>query len=634
MDFYQQQQTARRSSRLLILLYVAGVVALGILSSLWLSLLLIPLKLFFAQPQSGLFNLQHFLFLSGLIMLLCLIISYARYHSLKRGGWHVAKALGASRLALTANSLKDQQFRNVVEEMALASGLPVPALFVQEQEQGINSFAAGMGIHDAVIVVTRGALEALDRDELQAMVAHEFSHIRHGDIRLNLQLAAAMTGLLLIAELAGQLDRPPKPKPSDQFWPSTQRREFNSLRSGCYLIGYGGVFFSELIKAAVNRQRETLADAAAVQFTRNPRALASALKKVAGHPYASLIFHPASRTFSHLFFAQGLDSTFAGALATHPPLAERIRALEPDWNGQYIRNLMPMQQSDYRELADTPVQQRREPAVMDGSPLSAIQAAPLAAMTLDLDAPQEWLPRIPAPLITAAHQLQGAQSVLYSLLISSDLVIRHQQFLLLPNPREVEALTCYPLPAPLRLGLVELCLPTLQRLDSQQYSMFTDRLHQLIHADGEESLFEWLLGRLIDHQLAPCFSRSEPSNSMVRNIEQLCAEVQLVASCIAHHCTDKLEAAEEFFTMLSAQLPLPLMLETTADLNAFGDALSRLQQAAPRIKLQFIHALSAAIALDGKISDVEFTLFRVLALCLDCPVPPPQPEPRAAMPQH
>ena len=152
MDFYQQQQTARRSSRLLILLYLAGVVALGILSSLWLSLLLIPLKLLFAAPTSDLFSLSHFLFLSGLIMLLCLIISYARYHSLKRGGWHVAKALGASRLALTANSLKDQQFRNVVEEMALASGLPVPALFVQEQEQSINSFAAGMGIQDAVIV--------------------------------------------------------------------------------------------------------------------------------------------------------------------------------------------------------------------------------------------------------------------------------------------------------------------------------------------------------------------------------------------------------------------------------------------------------------------------------------------------
>ena len=168
--------------------------------------------------------------------------------------------------------------------------------------------------------MTRGALEALDRDELQVMVAHEFSHIRHGDIRLNLQLAAAMTGLLVIAELAEQLDRPIQHQTSDQFWPEKTHRHANPLHSGCYLIGYGGVFFSELIKAAVNRQRETLADAAAVQFTRNPRALASALKKVAGHPYAPLIFHPASRSFSHLFFAQGLDSTFAGALATHPPL--------------------------------------------------------------------------------------------------------------------------------------------------------------------------------------------------------------------------------------------------------------------------------------------------------------------------
>ncbi|MFB0954904.1 MAG: M48 family metalloprotease, partial [Aeromonadaceae bacterium] len=192
--------------------------------------------------------------------------------------------------------------------MAIASGMPVPAIYVQDEEPGINSFAAGMGLNDAVIVVTRGALEALDRDELQAIIAHEFSHIRNGDILLNTRLAAAMTGLLMIAELAELLHYDINRPNASRINPTSHAaNKPSAIAAGCRVLGYGGVFFGELLKAAVNRQRETLADASAVQFTRHPEALARALKKVAGHPYASLMFHPNSRAFSHLFFAQGLD---------------------------------------------------------------------------------------------------------------------------------------------------------------------------------------------------------------------------------------------------------------------------------------------------------------------------------------
>ncbi len=624
MDFYQQQRDAKRLSHLLILLYVAGVLALGVVSSLWLSLIVIPLKLLFSTSPAALFSLPQFLFMASLIMLLCLGISYARYQSLQRGGWLVAKALGASRLSANPTTIKEQQFRNVVEEMALASGLPIPALFVQEQELAINSFAAGMGITDAVIVITRGALLALDRDELQAMVAHEFSHIQHGDIRLNMQLAAAMTGLLLIAELAEQLGQHPERESQEAYRKLGTAHAFQPLSSGCHLLGYGGILFSELLKAAVNRQREVLADASAVQFTRNPGALASTLKKVAGHPYASLMFHPASRRFSHLFFAQGLDSTFAGALATHPPLATRIRSLEPNWDGLYIRQFAIMPQAEYRETADVPLPQRHAPdeagAAASPSPTTATRT------TLDLDARQEWLPLIPAPLLAAAHQLPGAQFVLYSLLISTDLRIRHQQLSQLPNPQAVEDLTCHPLSPPLRLGLIELSLSTLQGLAYPQFVDFHEQLQRLIDADGEISLFEWLLSRMIQHQLAPRFTNAQSTGPMLKNIELVSAEIQLLVSGVAHRCTTTPAAAEQFLNALRSRLPRPAIeLLPSPDFVQMGQALDRLQQAAPGIKLQLVQAIAHAMEWDGQISDIEFTLFRTLALCLDCPIPPPQP---------
>lgn len=623
MDFYQQQSQARRQSRVLITIYLVGMLALGLITSLWLSLIFLPVGLSHSSdPQ--LFHSGRFWMIVTLVMLIGLFVTFCRYQSLRKGGWRVAKALGGRRLLPNPTDFKEQQLRNVVEEMAIASGMPVPAIYVQDEEPGINSFAAGMGINDAVIVVTRGALEALDRDELQAIIAHEFSHIRNGDILLNTRLAAAMTGLLMIAELAELLHYDLDQQSSTRLnLTSHNTGKSSAIATGFRVLGYGGVFFGELLKAAVNRQRETLADASAVQFTRHPEALARALKKVAGHPYASLMFHPNSRTFSHLFFAQGLDSTFAGLLATHPVLADRIRQLEPDWDGMYIRGSVGMTRGEYLETSDLPVQQRPDP---NHTTLAMPSGQEIALADIDLDAPHEWLPLIPPALIGAAHQLEQASLVLCSLLLSTDLAIRHRQITQHPQGEAVDALTRYPLPTRLRLGLVELCLPTLQLLDDAERQALDQQLAQLVAADGETSLFEWLLLRVVRHQL-PASQGSPASAPMTaRKLDAVQTELQLLGSAVAHFVASKTSPAEPFFAHFWQTLELPVEpLLPRPSFTQLDQALDHLQRAAPGVRLRLVQALARTMEQDGVVSDNEFELFRTLALCLDCPVPPPQP---------
>ncbi len=323
MDFYRYQDQAKKLSTRLLILFFAGLISLS--AALTLA------GLFLWQLTDQVVHIDtnsqfwHWYIIGNVAIFAALVlITLLKYSSLCKGGRVVAEALGARYVHINTQDTGDIRLRNVVEEMALAAGMPVPSVYVLDEEPGINAFAAGMGINDAVVVVTQGAISYLTRDELQAVVAHEFSHIQHGDIRLNQQLAALIGSLMFLGELGRWLSQ------------GTGRHRIGSSQSKSssalpffgltlMLLGAAGTFWGKLMKSALNRQREFLADASAVQFTRYAAPLASALKKVGGHRYASLIFHPQAETFSHLFFSQGLSQNFRGWLASHPPLQDRIR---------------------------------------------------------------------------------------------------------------------------------------------------------------------------------------------------------------------------------------------------------------------------------------------------------------------
>ncbi|HWV58524.1 MAG TPA: M48 family metallopeptidase, partial [Longimicrobiales bacterium] len=331
MDFFQAQESARARSRVLVALFLGAVVAIIVTVYVVIQIVLAA-----TGGMAPGFYPELFAVVAIGTSLLIAGGSGFRTLQLRSGGASVAEMLGGRRVSPDTRDIAERRLLNVVEEMAIASGMPVPAVFVLDAEQGINAFAAGYTIHDAAVAVTRGTLERLDRDELQGVIAHEFSHILNGDMRLNVRLIGLLFGILLLSVVGRGLLR-------GAAYGGRGRKggggQVALIGLALTLLGFVGVFFGRLIKAAVSRQREFLADAAAVQFTRNPGGLADALKKIGGATArgGSLVRNHHAEELSHLFFAEGVQRAFAGgALSTHPPLDERIRRIEPNWDGKYI----------------------------------------------------------------------------------------------------------------------------------------------------------------------------------------------------------------------------------------------------------------------------------------------------------
>lgn len=648
MDFYRYQDQAKKLSARLLFLFFAGLLSLSAaLTFAGLLLWKLTDQVVYINTDS---QFWHWYIVANIAIFAALVlITLLKYTSLCKGGRVVAEALGGRYVHVNTQDPGDNRLRNVVEEMALASGIPVPSVYVLDNEPGINAFAAGMSINDAVVVVTQGAISYLSRDELQAVVAHEFSHILHGDIRLNQQLAALIGSLMFLGELGRWFAQG-----------SSHRYRVNRSSQGkggsalpffgltLMLLGAAGTIWGRLMKAALNRQREFLADASAVQFTRYPAPLASALKKVGGHRYASLIFHPQAETFSHLFFSQGLTQNFRGWLASHPPLQERIRRLDPQWDGNYTTQLQPMRDEPAPSLPASFIsavqlkaagdqdlaamllaQSSLTPAARPKRPKPDAALQPLMEevepVLYDTTAPNEWLPRLPPELVTAARSPFDARLLIYRLVLASDLTTRlKQRHLLEQEESAVLALTLYPIPCGLQLALAELAVPALKELTPEQYQQFHDKLWQLIQADQQMSFPEWLLYRMLTHQLQPHFNHAARSSVVYRNIQDVLPALEIWFSYLAHLNAGK-TLPEQVFANYLVALPITgLHLTPIPTIETLSSALDQLQQSGPPIRFQFLQTIVAAIEQDGAISEQEAGIYQMLSYCLDCPIPPPQ----------
>ena len=275
MNFFERQDASRRATRYLVLFFGLAFLAVALATGI---VVMVALGLSAGDPGTLAAEPRILLTTVAVVLGLMIIASLSRVAVLSQGGGHVARMLGGTRVQTDDQDPLHRRLLNVVEEMAIASGLPVPEVYVLEQEQGINAFAAGLSPADAAVAVTRGSLEHLDRAELQGVIAHEFSHILNGDMRLNLRLMGFSFGILVLALLGRSMFR----ASARGVRIRTSRRGKGTgsivmIALALVVVGYIGVLLSRLIKAAVSRQREVLADASAVQFTREPLALAGAL---------------------------------------------------------------------------------------------------------------------------------------------------------------------------------------------------------------------------------------------------------------------------------------------------------------------------------------------------------------------
>ncbi|WP_427978249.1 M48 family metallopeptidase [Agarivorans sp.] len=640
MNFFQQQELARRNSKYLLLLFIVAVIMI-----IGLSNLLIAATLWFFNQQAPL-SLQQ-LFSTSQVLIVSLLMSGVigcaiayKWYQLRDGGRRLAESLGGQVLLTNTEQAEQRQILNVVEEMAIASGMPVPPVYLLKDELGINAFAAGHTPADAVIGITQGALEQLNRDQLQGVVAHEFSHILNGDMRLNMQLIALLSGIVFISNIGEFVLYSQRHRAYSRSSRRNNDGRVAALGLGLLVLGWLGVFFANMIKAAISRQREYLADASAVQFTRNPKGIADALKIIAGYEAGSGLRSPLSQEASHMFIgnARRLGSFFA----SHPPLDERIKRLQPSWDGQVIKRQIkhraqPVYARAYQASEPSREQQQSTflAAAAAGAALASDSPSSTASFSLSNNASTvaQELAQLPQGLLTLAHEPSGAVNVVYALLLSEQAELRQQQLALIQAPAQQtvdlnEIKQAWQWLATLdrsyRLPLLELSFPALKQLSKPQYQNLMENLRKLIKADQQVDRYEWCLYHLVKHYLAAQFETLAHSKALYSSIPEIAQHFNIVLSSLAyagHDDDSKIQRAFGIGANSIGLYTLRQLPKAQCQVEHFGPAVKQLANAHPPIKQRVLRALAACVSLDKQLTVAEYEMIRCIAAVMDCPSP-------------
>jgi Zn-dependent protease with chaperone function len=617
LDFFAEQERARRSSRWLVLWYALAVAAVvASYCAVAAAAYWVLAKFTGALPPRV--PLALMAAVAGVVGGFILALTAYRLWQLSDGGPVIAWLLGARYVDPHRCSAAERRLLNVVEEMAIASGIAVPPVYLLELDDGINALVAGYSPHEAVVIATRGAVQKLSRDELQGMMGHEFSHILNGDMALNLRLAAVLAGLTWLADYAER-------RIFEAAWLNRglarEERGEGALEAlvaaVIALIGFPGTVAADAIKAAVARERERLADAASVQFTRNPDGLAGALDSILALRATTAVRAAHCHLFSHMFFAPAGGRWWS--FPTHPPILERIRRVHPRFR-----------RDEYRERRHGV---RREVAVLDGAGNVVknlrLEAAPALVASVGrpaaehVDRAARLLERLPSRLREALHRADEAQAAMFALALEPDASVRETELAALAarrgaaaRARTEELYACVgALARGHMLTLADLAVPAIKGERQGARDAFLADLAAVVEADRRVTLREFVLLTLLRQRLRD--GAGQPIRTQFRRIEEVAADVHVVLSLVASDAAAFAKGA----AVLGLGWPGPVAREalTTAKVN---ESLERVRHLAPLAKPGILKACLAAAGADGAIALPEAELVRMVAATLDCPMPP------------
>ncbi len=665
MDFFEAQESARKRTKRLVFLFafaVLGTVLAGYAAS-WLLLGQMESRQGYtrdsygrrvyreALPSRPLFDPKLFLLVTGGTVAVVGLASLYKWSQMRAGGSAIAELVGGRHVDLKTTDLRERKLLNVVEEMSIASGIPMPAVYVLDDEPGLNAFAAGLTTADAAVAVTRGTLDKLTRDELQGVVAHEFSHILNGDMRLNVRITAIVFGILVIGLLGRGILRSVG---RGRVRTGGGKKDggvviFLALGLALLIIGYIGYFFGRLIQAAVSRQREFLADASAVQFTRNPGGITGALKKIGGYALGGTMSNNHAGEIGHFFIAQAFKSSFGGLWATHPPLDERIRAVDPSWDGQLFEpeTVVDIKNESFaaagfggsqRFSADEtlPRVHEAQPDLPPPRRIAPVAFKP-ARIVADIGAlteshfrhAQQLLDTIPASLREATRDAQAVPVLVYGLLLAGDRAARDAQQAVVAKHAGPEAAAALQAQRPAlsvldpaaRLPLLQLSMPTLRQLEHAALDRFVTTLDELVHADQKVTPFEYALQKMLQQQLQ--LARKPAQRVQFDSFGAVRGEFAVVLSALAHLSAKESAAA---FAEGAAQAPvirdqITLLAPEACGLVQLDAALDRLAVSSLPVKQRLLVAAGHVIASDGTVTVEEGELYRALTATLGCPMP-------------
>ena len=636
MDFFQHQAKAKSRTLLLVLLYCLGLLGLAIV---------LVVSIFAGCAATEVEPTPEMLFLCvGGILTLVIGGSLFKTAQLSQGGGRaIAESLGGRQIFPSSTDPADRRLHNVVEEMALAAGIPVPALYIMDNEHSINAFAAGFSPNAAVIGVNRGTVDLLTRDELQGVIAHEFSHILNGDMRMNMRLIGILFGLQLLAIIGYYVMRTVHHVPSNRNNKGGGGAILVMLAIGFALmvIGYIGVFFSALIQAAISRQREFLADASAVQFTRNPDGIAGALKKIGTPGIGSNLDHANAAEASHLFFGNTCALFSLGnLLATHPDLTVRIKRIDPRFDGrfpklsevrplrpndfsrEYTRHLGSMQPRGTKRVDVQPTTTSRESVLEHIGELTATNMLTAGGM----------LHALPEHVAVAADNPLTAQAVIFASVLDTDEKIRERQLnQILYNFEGTyfrdETQRLYPqicaLPEHEKIPLIQHVCASLREMTQGQYKKFSKVLDLLVSADQKMDLFEYTIKAVLLRDLDIYFGLAKQLCVRYKDLESVRPCVRMVLSYLAYTGHTNMDETLGAYSAAMKELRLSDAILLPAETSAvqFDRCLRTLAETSPALKKQIFSAFMTCVWHDGIITPKEAGLVRAIAAMLAVPIP-------------
>ena len=658
MDFFERQHKAKKKTGVLVFLFGVAVLLISLLN-----FLIIAAVIPFVDEGRN-FSLQDPMLAMYVVLGTFVVISLAglyRKSQLSDGGSSIASMMGGRLVNMASTDPDEQKLMNVVEEMAIASSVPMPEVFVMNEEKAINAFAAGYTVDDAVIGVTDGCMRRLSRDELQGVIAHEFSHILNQDMRLNLRLVAVVFGLFVLSQL-GRL--------MIQIGFNSSGRRSSSNRdegSGGAVIGIAGlgimaagglgILMGNLIKSAVSRQREYLADSSAVQFTRNPEGLAGALKKIGAMATGSRLLTPHAEEASHMFFGNGMSESWFSFAATHPPLLDRILLLEPSFAGDFSEvkfeeRRSPTAKPDSkarRTQSGIPIPgmgdalgQALPPVIMGLAAAGQVQVGSAAAVADSIGNPTQQhidfaaalLASLPEAVRAAAHDMHDACALVFALLLDpKDGPVQKKQLGQVDKLfGEQMAKATLKLSADVasldpraKLPVADLAVGSLRRMAKDQFERFNKLLESLAAADEKIDLFEFSLSKLVIRHLAPHFVKQQKKTARYYSLKKLSHECSVLISSLACTAGSNDETIQTAYAAGSSHLDatrLTQLPDVDCGLQELDQALVTLDGVSINLKRKLIEAAAATVSADGYLQIQEAELLRAISDSLGCPMPP------------
>jgi Zn-dependent protease with chaperone function len=635
MNFFENEDRARKKTTELIVLFTISV----ILTVVGVNLAVYGVVTLTSPSLRQYHNLQQpsdnsdpsanapiqtmQLLLGTTVITLLIIFAGSAYKTLqlRGGGPAVAQLVGGRPLVPNSTDSQEKILRDVVEEMSIASGVPMPRVYILDHEDGINAFAAGYTSSDTVIAVTRGAMTQLNRDELQGIIAHEFSHILNGDVKLNLRTMCLLHGILVMS-LTGYVVLRSTP------YMNTRNNKGGGIIAAILLlglvfaiVGWIGHVCAALIQAAISRQREFLADASAVQFTRNPNGIVSALKKLGQYSDRSRIGNAQAIGAAHMFFADVSGISLSQLMSTHPSLIARIRAIDPTFDGKFDHG--PSKLLEQYSGKTAPIAAQR-PAP---DPLQLVRSVG-NVLPQHLTLAAGLIASIPDDIAAPARDPFSARAVVFALLINDDPAGRQKQMSLVQQNAEP---ACYDQLSKLlpqisaldegaHLTLLNQSLPALRRLSSQQSLQFREIVKSLIEADGKVTLFEFTLHRILEKQsLPPDAIKREPIQFYA--VDAVNDDAAVLLSALAAASTADTDLAFQTGSTQFNPAKPPTMTKVNG-LQSIDLALRRLSQSSPAVKQRLMQAAITTVAADGEMNIAEAELLRATAATLDIPLPP------------